>query len=551
MLKTKRNLPFYLQTYTFLVLLGAIEIFIVQWLTLQPELAFKPYRLLIALSLRMALNLMAYTILLFLLRRFWLYIIFFVQFIFFNSVITFHGYFDRALSWPIISTQAGEGIKATSAAVAYMDIPWMLFFVCFFIIKVLLASRRQRHYFQMKSRYFFCLVLIYVITITAMVNYIDRLEKLKYFASTGRMGVTYGYLWTWIGEAYYLGQAEYLPRALAAADERSDLITPRVPLVGLGDKVVIIQFESLDYDMLDCKINQQYVAPFLNRLSRNSMLWRLRAFHFSGSASADFCLLTGNTPLREFNPYKIEEYPYDNSTPQIAQSKGFEVSAFHGNKGNFYNRRPVFEKMGFDQIFFLEEMKNQLMLKEGFWGIDDRDVFNLSSTLLKKSSGKTMHFIITLTSHTPFTDIRDEDKIIFRQPSNLCENYMNSIHYVDSVLGKYIEGLPEGTTVVIYGDHASKAYYKEKPQWWTQEWIPFIIYKKGIDLSSLQKSRDVVEFNRIPVPATNEKTWDNLGPYYQQLSKMPSMLDGVTYLRNCLKMDDIPFNRDESLRQTN
>ena len=75
----------------------------------------------------------------------------------------------------------------------------------------------------------------------------------------------------------------------------------------------------------------------------------------------------------------------------------------------------------------------------------------------------------------------------------MAPSYLDSIHYVDQSIGKYIEALPQGTIVVIYGDHGAHADgeslgYKNA-EYEGVALVPFLIHQVGGDLSSLQKTR--------------------------------------------------------------
>ena len=88
--------------------------------------------------------------------------------------------------------------------------------------------------------------------------------------------------------------------------------------------------------------------------------------------------------------------------------------------------------------------------------VDDEELLRLSAKWLNEASEPTVHFIITLTSHGPFNKLPPEKRELFPQPASQAEAYVNSMRYVDRVLATYLESLPQGAVLVLYGDHESK-----------------------------------------------------------------------------------------------
>jgi phosphoglycerol transferase MdoB-like AlkP superfamily enzyme len=215
--------------------------------------------------------------------------------------------------------------------------------------------------------------------------------------------------------------------------------------------------------------------------------------HFNGSADADFVTLTGVSGSRHINTYILPGYPYENTTPQLLARCGFATYSFHGNGGDFYSRRAAFEKMGFAEVFFREELEGKHGLKGEYWGVSDRDVLSFAAQKLRTASEPTCHFVITLTTHTPYTLMSPREREIFMNPSTTVEHYINNMRYLDNCLRDYITALGRGTTVVLYADHAmERGDQRFQPDKAGQgiEHIPCFIYDTDEDLSKRQKTRN-------------------------------------------------------------
>src|SRR5262249_41598760 len=154
----------------------------------------------------------------------------------------------------------------------------------------------------------------------------------------GRLGYIRGYLGPWMAEWYYLGDDALLESAVKLRETIYDRITPLEADIPIHKRVVFLQAESLDTNILDYKVNGQLVTPFLHSLRERSMYYRVRANHTQASSDADFAVLNAVAGSPHENPYSIPGYPYEDTTPQLLAQCGFTTFAFHGNGGEFYDR---------------------------------------------------------------------------------------------------------------------------------------------------------------------------------------------------------------------
>ena len=84
-------------------------------------------------------------------------------------------------------------------------------------------------------------------------------------------------------------------------------------------------------------------------------------------------------------------------------------------------------------------------------------MLSLSAQKLRTATTPTCHFIITLTTHVPYTHAGGPARRkSFRTRARPCENYLNNMRYLDNCLRDYITSLGSGTTVMIYADHPTE-----------------------------------------------------------------------------------------------
>jgi len=491
-----------------LSLFWTAELFIIQELTLFPNYPFPSDQWIARRGIRLILNFLGCSFMILALPRLVLFMAHLAGLFSSLMLLVYFDYFREALSLHSIIYTAGEGMAV--AAYFLEQVRWMpaLFLTGAFFIKVHLLRRSpplsRNLSFRLKTGAVFLACYLSIVLITSMI--FDPLRRLGTWGTVGRLGITYGYCVSWLGEAWYLNEDRLVQRALKNSIKATDRLSPMEPNIPLSRKIVILQVESLDYHILDFQDRSMEVTPFLNKLKRLSFFYKIRPIYLRGSADADFAMLTGKMPSSDVVTYTLRTYPYDaDCLPRIAASKGYSVAALHGNSGSFFHRRRAFRSMGFYKTFFLEELLEQ-GLSQGRWGIDDAGVLGFSSFLLNKSPGKNLHFIITLTSHGPFSYLMDKDRALFKDPSDIEERYMNSMHYVDRSIHQYVDALPAGTLLMIYGDHGSHLDYFMPGGTEDENYVPCFIYKKGEDLAPLQKTRhtavassgrlDIIDINR-------------------------------------------------------
>jgi glucan phosphoethanolaminetransferase (alkaline phosphatase superfamily) len=327
--------------------------------------------------------------------------------------------------------------------------------------------------------------------LVGLASWLDPLDKILTTRGIGRLGLVRGYFVTWLAEFFYLGKRQVRESAIRQRQITSDALTPIETAIPIRRQLVIIQAESLDFKVLGHESGGQEVTPFLNRLRERSLFYRIAAARYIGSADADFVMLNGVMPSTHIITYNIPNYPYRNTLPQFLAQFGYRTAVFHGNTGNFYNRRAAFEKMGFAEVHFEEEM-----IEEGLpqiaWGIEDKQVLDYSARLLRQSTGPVCHFIITLTTHTPYTLLNGVEREIVANPQTMAHHYLNNMRYLDSRLRDYIASLGSAT-VLIYSDHpadpaVSPGFIPDCQG--RRECVPCLIFDTESDLGALQRSRE-------------------------------------------------------------
>ena len=427
-------------------------------------------------------------------------------------LVTYAFYFQRPLSLLSIVSSWRDGVWVGQYAWDLIPATALITLLAMLVAKFVLLKLASGPAISVARRTQAALVLLAgYLSLVAITCVVDPLSKFRTTCGMGRLGVTRGYLVTWIGEFFYLGDQHLLANAIEQARRQSDALTPIENPIPIRRRLAIVQAETLDGNILGFKFNGEEVTPFLNRLRERSMYFRLRSTHALGSGDSDFTMLSGVFPATNIMNYSLPDFPYDRALPKLLAQSGYTTAAFHGNTGGFYNRRQAFEKMRFDQIVFSEELDARHGFPHDGIGVHDTDVLRLSAHGLRDVGRPTCHFVITLTSHTPYQFLRRDEEQIEPGATALWPRFLNSMRFLDNCLRDYVTSLGDDVTVVIYGDHPTEKRFSLLPsdRDGAKEYVPLIIYDATVDLSLRQRTRD------LPV----------------SIDGSLNFLDGVNYLR--------------------
>ncbi|WP_307393418.1 LTA synthase family protein [Paenibacillus anaericanus] len=222
--------------------------------------------------------------------------------------------------------------------------------------------------------------------------------------------------------------------------------------------VMVVQVEAFMNFMIGQKINGQEITPNFNKLMKESMYFS-NFYHQTGqgrTSDADFSAQSSLHPLQTGSVFvRYPDHTFD-VMPQILKSHGYETGAFHAYEGSFWNRYNMYNAMGYDHFY---TKKNYVMDESLGWSLGDKSFFRQSLEFMNKASKPTYSFLITLTSHHPYSlpaSVQSLDVGEFE--GSIFGNYLESIHYMDEALGELVDGMKkdglwDNTILYLYGDH--------------------------------------------------------------------------------------------------
>lgn len=250
-----------------------------------------------------------------------------------------------------------------------------------------------------------------------------------------------------------------------------------------GKNIITIHAESIQSFVIGLKFNGQEVTPNLNKLASSGLYFNNFYSQVSVGTSSD-SEFTFSTSLMPANSGTAFGSYYDRSyitTQNLLKNKGYFTFSMHGNNADYWNRRLMYQSIGYDKFYSKVDYDIDEVIG---LGISDKSFFRQSVEKIKKINEENEKFygtVIMLTNHTPFSEtdkygefdvglhesvyndaIGEYEQVDYPYLENTkLGKYLKSVHYADAALGEFIQGLDEAgiledTVIVLYGDHDAR-----------------------------------------------------------------------------------------------
>ena len=210
-----------------------------------------------------------------------------------------------------------------------------------------------------------------------------------------------------------------------------------------GMNLIVVQMEAIQEFVINRTINGREITPNLNRLAREGLYFEnLYCQTADGNTSdAEFIFNTSLYPANEgavFNLYFENTY---HSLAQTLAAKGYDTVSFHGFKPEFYNRDVMHKKLGFKQFVNEEDFVLDDLAGWKCGALSDKSFFRQSLDIMDSMKEPYYAFLITLSSHHPFTWFEDYDFDVGKYEGTYLGNYLKAANYLDSSIGLFMEEL--------------------------------------------------------------------------------------------------------------
>lgn len=235
--------------------------------------------------------------------------------------------------------------------------------------------------------------------------------------------------------------------------------------VGEGKNLIIVQLESLQNFVINTEYNNQELTPNLNNLIDKDSLYFNQYYSHIGKGNtvdAEFSTLNSLYPAIERESYTLYEEKTFYGLPWILRDEGYKAIAFHGYKGEFWNRENAYPGQGFEEFYSMEDLDDSEIIG---MGISDKTFLPQSVEIMEKVDESFFSFIVTLTNHHPY--LLDEKlcniDLLEEHEGTKFGSYLQTVKYTDEAIGEFIEDLKEkdlydDSIIVFYGDHHGLNY---------------------------------------------------------------------------------------------
>ena len=382
-----------------------------------------------------------------------------------------HTYSKDALSVSIVLAQYKEGLRFLAGNTALL-LNRVVFFVLMGAAVKMIYVFKFFHSFPFRwDRLLICVVPLCTLLVSGWAFFYENYFNYMRFKAYAK---TFGYVPAWLYEGVTaFDRGRLFDKLIENARRPQPSLPDFLKDVRLSDNVFVIQLESVDYEGLMAEVNGRPVMPFLRAAADKGILFKVYPRTHSSTANADFTVLSGINNIDElyasvYNMLPAEYWRYFYTLPQKASALGYRTAFYHGFYELYYDRLPNVQQMGFDEIWFQKDMPS--WLREGdVMGDLDGDVFRFVLQRNREvGADKNFNFIITITSHWPFSNGFSEP---YSRPQNIKEDYLNSVNYVDKALKGLITGAPDNSLFLMYSDHFSVVSDRRETF--------FLIYQKG------------------------------------------------------------------------
>lgn len=228
-----------------------------------------------------------------------------------------------------------------------------------------------------------------------------------------------------------------------------------------GKNIIMVQAESLNTFPIGLEVDGQEITPNINKLISVSHYYPNTYLQIGRGNTSDAEFVANNSlyPIAPKGIYK--GYPQNDflSLANILNKRGYQTSSAHGNSPEFWNRKAAYVKQGYEEFYHADHPSIKKEDTIGM-GISDASMFSQMIDVYKKTDKPFYNFIVTLSVHRPFEmpDPYEFLDLTEKFDGTPTGNYLQSVHYFDKAVGKFIEDLKkdnlwDNTIFVMYGDH--------------------------------------------------------------------------------------------------
>lgn len=342
-----------------------------------------------------------------------------------------------------------------------------------FLLYILFRIFKKGWKYQGKIRYWLNIPLVVVGVIAFMATTNLALEKRvlsNYFGNIAYAYLDYGFpyclsvtlLDTGINEPN--GYSEELMDEIMDSQGKKKATNEE----NLDVNIIFLQLETfIDPTEINFLEFSEDPIPYFRELTENysSGYYKVPSVG-AGTANTEFESITGMS----LHYFGAGEYPYKSilkeetceSAAYVLKNLGYSTHAIHNNEANFYGRKTVFSRLGFD-TFTSEEYMLDISDTTPMGWVKDHILTDEIMRALEYTSTPDYIYTISVQGHGDYPEepVLDDPDIQVtgaesQEKNYAWEYYVNQLHEMDQFikqLTKRLENYDERVVLVMYGDH--------------------------------------------------------------------------------------------------
>ena len=272
--------------------------------------------------------------------------------------------------------------------------------------------------------------------------------------------------------------------------------------------IIFILVESYLSVTSDLVVDGKEITPNMNKLKHDSTVYfngHMRPNVSIGeSADGQFIYMAGLLPLH--SEITVSKAKHDTIIGLPEQMKkilpDLKSHTIIPTNPSLWEQQPMTEAYGFDNLYSMIDYEAELKdNNDGF--LTDGMIFKYASLKDDSNTQPFFSLILTMSMHQPYEAFEKHGfEVTDKNLPQRYKNYLNSCHYYDMQIGKYLEdlkskGLYDNSLIIIVADHDARARYLDMEGKITDD-IPIYIINGGFNPSEAWQG----ECNQLDVYTT-------------------------------------------------
>ena len=240
----------------------------------------------------------------------------------------------------------------------------------------------------------------------------------------------------------------------------SQSITSKNEMTGYfeGKNLIYIMIEAFDYIALDPELTPTLYQMFTEGWSFSNYY---TPKYSCTTGESEFISLTSLVPSSSVcTPNSYSSNVFTNSILTLFKNEGYAVSAYHNWKDEFYDRRELYQNMGINDYYNIEQMNFKII--QG-WQSDDELMKEAIPHFINED--KFMSLIVTSSTHFPYdmdstlgNRYLDQINEVHPEYDIAIKRYLSKCMELDKGMQTLLDALKEAgkledTVIVMFADH--------------------------------------------------------------------------------------------------